>query len=78
MIETSKNNKINIFGYKPIKPTITKKPRNKIKPPPIQDRFEHGIEDDMTKCQIEDTPIPALYCPTLDEFFVVEMLDILQ
>jgi len=76
MSEIPKNNKIKILGYKPIKATITKKPRSKIKLPPIQDRFNPSVEDDLTMDQIEDTPIPALYCPTLDEFFVVEMLDI--
>ena len=73
---TSTSDKNKIFGYKPIKPTITKTPSNKIKPPPIQDRFDPSVEDDLTKDQIEETPIPALYCPTTSEFFVVEMLDI--
>lgn len=76
MIETSKNDKINILGYKLIKPTITKTLSSKIKPPPIQDRFDPNIEYDLTENQIEETPLPALYCPTTGEFFVVEMLGI--
>ena len=74
---TSINDKKKILGYKPIKPTITKTPSNKIKPPPIQDRFNSSVEDDLTVDQIEETPLPALYCPPTGEFFVVEMLDIL-
>lgn len=73
MIEISINNRIKIFGYSPIIPTLKKIPVSKIKEPIVQDRFETDVDDGELD-HIGDIPLEVIYSQESDTYILIKGL----